>query len=115
MEKDNRISAILAQVWFPAVARTEALYTDLMFLYKDEAKFSSLILPLQIQFTDHIGQVAKGKPHVLLAYSHVLYLALFTGGRITRPKIMNQPNLFTASSDKDSQEEAAMKATKFLR
>lgn len=114
--KNGRIQEMLQKTWFPQVARTKALEQDLMFLYQDKAKFSDPKLALQVDFVDHIRKVSNEKPHVLLAYGHVLYLALFAGGRMTRTKILSQKGLFAKLADKSSsdEEKIAMKVTNFL-
>lgn len=36
------------------------------------------------EVVNHIGRAIKNKPHVLLAYSYIMYMALFAGGRFIR-------------------------------
>jgi heme oxygenase len=118
MLNQGRVNKILAQTWRPEVARTYALEQDLLFLYQDKNKFQNPKLNRQIEFVEHIRRVSKDKPHVLLAYGHVLYLALFAGGRSTRAKILAQNELFSdlaqgVASD-SARNNIAYNATNFL-
>ncbi|ODV91794.1 hypothetical protein CANCADRAFT_23332 [Tortispora caseinolytica NRRL Y-17796] len=84
MKADTRIGHILDTVWSDVLARSEPISKDLMYFYQDSSKFATPKQPAQIEFVEHIKQITKEKPHVLLAYAHVLYMALFAGGRIIR-------------------------------
>ncbi|KAK9474353.1 uncharacterized protein V1510DRAFT_412013 [Dipodascopsis tothii] len=92
--KDTPMAAILREVWQPAMARTVPLERDLMFYYGDRSKFESPVLPAQVDFVAHIRKRVADKPHLLLAYGHVMYLALFAGGRILRSKLAMSAGLF---------------------
>lgn len=39
------------------------------------------------EFTSHIKRAVMNKPHVLLAYSYIMYMALFAGGRFIRASL----------------------------
>ncbi|ODV86047.1 hypothetical protein CANARDRAFT_28095 [[Candida] arabinofermentans NRRL YB-2248] len=95
MERNTRYSEMLKSIYKPAMLRTANLYQDLMFFYGDRPeKFSSPVLPKQIEFTQHILKVTQDKPYLLLAYMHVMYLALFAGGRIMSSKVAKSLRLF---------------------
>lgn len=86
---------ILSKVWKPQMARRERCQKDLLFYYNNhKEKFMSPIMPAQIEFANHIRAVTKEKPYLLLAYLHVMYLALFAGGRVMRSSISRATGLF---------------------
>lgn len=94
-DKSNEWTEILEKVWKPEMARRERGQKDLLFYYNDRKdKFMSPIMPAQIEFVEHIKQVTKERPYLLLAYLHVMYLALFAGGRVMRSSISRATGLF---------------------
>lgn len=94
-DKSNEWTDILSKVWKPEMARRERGQNDLMFYYNNRKdKFMSPIMPAQIEFVDHIRLVCKEKPYILLAYLHVMYLALFAGGRVMRSSISRATGIF---------------------
>lgn len=94
-ERDDEWTELLKQVWKPEMARTDKAEQDLMFYYDDRReKFESPIMSEQIKFVKHIQKVTAEKPYLLLAYLHVMYLALFAGGRIMRSSISKATGLF---------------------
>lgn len=94
-EADNEWSDLLKQIWKPEIARKAKAEQDLMFYYDDKLeKFSEPVMSEQIKFSNHIREVAQKKPYLLLAYMHVMYLALFAGGRIMRSSISRATGLF---------------------
>lgn len=94
-DETSKWTATFKKVWKPQMARRERGQQDLMFYYNDRKdKFMSPIMPAQIEFVNHIKQVTKEKPYLLLAYLHVMYLALFAGGRVMRSSISRATGLF---------------------
>lgn len=94
-EADNEWSDILKKIWKPEIARSKKAEQDLLFYYDDDkSKFEHPIMSEQIKFSKHIEQVTDEKPYLLLAYMHVMYLALFAGGRIMRSSISKALGLF---------------------
>lgn len=94
-DKSNEWTDILSKVWKPEMARRERGQKDLMFYYNNRKdKFMSPIMPAQIEFVDHIRLVCKEKPYILLAYLHVMYLALFAGGRVMRSSFSRATRIF---------------------
>ncbi|CAH2351599.1 heme-binding protein Hmx1p [[Candida] railenensis] len=92
---DGEWTDILKKIWKPEVARREKAEQDLLFYYDDDkSKFISPMLSEQIKFVEHIERVTTEKPYLLLAYMHVMYLALFAGGRIMRSSISKASGLF---------------------
>lgn len=86
---------ILKQVWKPELARSGKAQQDLMFYYDDvKAKFVNPKMPEQIKFAQHIERACAEKPYLLFAYLHVMYLALFAGGRVMRSSVTKATGLF---------------------
>ena len=44
--------------------------------------------PKLFEFLEHLGQICAVKPHVLIAYAWVMYMALFNGGRWIRAQLI---------------------------
>ncbi|GEQ68122.1 hypothetical protein JCM33374_g1789 [Metschnikowia sp. JCM 33374] len=94
-DPNSEWSETLRKVWKPEMARKERGQQDLMFYYDDDkSKFLTPVMPAQIDFVNHIRAVVKEKPYLLLAYLHVMYLALFAGGRVMRSSVSRATGLF---------------------
>ncbi|CAH6722981.1 heme-binding protein Hmx1p [[Candida] jaroonii] len=92
---DDKITYILRNIWKPAMARSEPAEKDLLFYYDDhKEKFMTPMMSEQIKFSNHIESVTTEKPYLLLAYLHVMYLALFAGGRIMRSSLSKATGMF---------------------
>lgn len=103
----TKTGEILKQVWRPEMARTPALERDLMFFYNgDKSKFAKPIRAEQIAFVEHILQAYKERPHILLAYCHVMYLALFAGGKIMLSSLTKATGVFPQVKGKSTAEVA---------
>lgn len=86
----ERVHTILKEIHLPQLFRSDRLRADL----KSITGWTDDILDLQINgvkgtgelsvFISHIKQVVRAKPHVLIAYSYNLFMALFAGGRFIR-------------------------------
>lgn len=96
MAKENDPwTELIKEVWRPEVARTAKAEQDLLFYYDNHKdKFSLPIMPEQIKFSNHITQVCADKPYLLFAYMHVMYLALFAGGRLMRLSFSKATGLY---------------------
>lgn len=115
MNADTKYSAMLREIWRPALARRAPLHQDLMFFYKDqEQKFADPVLKQQIDAIEHIREVTKEKPYLLLAYMHVLYLALFAGGRIMSSQVTKSLRLFPQVPGKSFEDVVAL-GTNFFK
>ncbi|KAL6910730.1 hypothetical protein GGI43DRAFT_21744 [Trichoderma evansii] len=89
-EISERVHTVLKEIYVPKLFRSNNLRADI----KSMTGWSDDILDLQINaikgtgqlsaFTSHIKQVVRAKPHVLIAYSYNLFMALFAGGRFIR-------------------------------
>ncbi|KAK6834906.1 hypothetical protein PG990_000285 [Apiospora arundinis] len=89
----SRIHSLLHHVHTPDLERTEALAADIMSLtgWSTELLEEQLSVaaesPVLAAFLQRISQSVRARPHVLLAYAWVLYMALFSGGRFIRASL----------------------------
>ncbi|KAJ4415866.1 hypothetical protein N0V85_002516 [Neurospora sp. IMI 360204] len=89
----ERIFSILESLRLPGLMRADCLRADIRCL----TGWSKDVVDEQIEaaaqngylkkFITHIKQSVGESPHVLLAYAWVLYMALFSGGRILRSSL----------------------------
>lgn len=94
-KESGKAGEILREFWNPLFARTEALELDLLYFYENhKEKFESPIREEQIKFVQHIHEVCEEKPHLILAYCHVMYLALFAGGRLMKSSLSKATGIF---------------------
>ncbi|EDK43292.1 heme oxygenase [Lodderomyces elongisporus] len=111
---DSEWSKMLSQVWKPEIARKEKAEQDLLFFYNDDkSKFVDPMMIEQIKFANHIKQVTAEKPYLLFAYLHVMYLALFAGGRIMRSSFAKATGMYPRK-DGLSHEEIVKLGTNFF-
>ncbi|XDG01796.1 hypothetical protein ABKA04_001411 [Annulohypoxylon sp. FPYF3050] len=87
----SRIRAILNATHLPELERSACLSTDLSRItgwsaddLRTRLQDTSRESPVLAAFLARIHRTVKAKPHVLLAYAWVLYMALFAGGRFIR-------------------------------
>lgn len=114
LDQDGEWSELLAKVWKPEMARRERAEQDLLFYYDDDKnKFITPIMPAQIDFVNHINEVTSEKPYLLFAYLHVMYLALFAGGRVMRSSLGRATGLFP-QKDGLNHEEVVKMGTNFF-
>lgn len=84
-QHDDEWTLLIKLVWRPEVARSNKAQEDLLFYYDNhKEKFALPIMLEQIKFSNHIIEACAAKPYLLFAYMHVMYLALFAGGRLMR-------------------------------
>ncbi|KAI6084788.1 hypothetical protein F4821DRAFT_166929 [Hypoxylon rubiginosum] len=90
----SRIHLLLFQLRSEKMLRTSALRRDLAALtgWSDAVLAEQLDeivseSPLLTEFVQHIKKAVAKRPHVLLAYAWVLYMALFSGGRFIRASL----------------------------
>ncbi|KAI8390760.1 related to Heme-binding protein HMX1 [Nakaseomyces glabratus] len=115
-------SKIVKQFWMPEFRRTEQLYKDLLLLYSPEYPTSTELdamlvdhqLPPQLQgFVDMVHATVRQNPVTVLAYCHVMYLALFAGGKVMRSTLYRNTGLFPKFEHLSSKE-LARKGTNFF-
>lgn len=101
--QDERVKGILQQFWCEEFRRSDKLVMDLQVLYNDEYGSANELqefldtfeLPMKLrQFVDEIHSNVQREPHTILAYCHVLYLALFAGGRVMKSNLYRHIGLF---------------------
>lgn len=87
---DSRVRAILDRLYLPDLMRSDRLRLDIRSLTgwseqdsEDQLRITSSTGRLG-EFTAHIKQSVEQKPHTLVAYSYILFMALFAGGRFIR-------------------------------
>ncbi|KAF3162163.1 heme oxygenase [Orbilia oligospora] len=78
----SRTRAILEHVYIPAVHRAATFEADLN-KYSPSSEKDELTkgTPARAYVLNHIRRATTKTPHVLLAYCHCLYMALFAGGQ----------------------------------
>jgi hypothetical protein len=97
---DDRIHGILSSLYIQDLLRSDRLRNDIRLL----TGWTDDVIEQQLQkacessrlgeFVDHINRTIAKKPHVLLAYSYVLFMALFAGGRFIRATLESAGDLF---------------------
>lgn len=87
------VKTLLRNLYVPGLSRSEALKSDLRQLtgwsteeVEEQLQHISSTGALQ-KFTAIIQQSIRDKPHVLVAYTYILYMALFAGGRFIRASL----------------------------
>ncbi|SCU92552.1 LANO_0E01310g1_1 [Lachancea nothofagi CBS 11611] len=104
---------ILKQFWVDDFRRSDKIFQDLELLYAKEYPCSAslkmflaenVLPPEQQTFVNYIHEGIQAKPTAVLAYCHVLYLALFAGGRVMRSTVYRSTGLFPKFPDLTPQE-----------
>ncbi|ODV63680.1 Hmx1p [Ascoidea rubescens DSM 1968] len=113
IDKDLRVASILYQFFDPKMYRAQNLRNDLLVFYNNKDSFESPMHLEQKKFVQHLYSTFQEKPHVLIAYCHVLYLALFAGGKLIRSSILKSTGLFPDIEGKSKNEVVQMATTFF--
>ncbi|KAI9820987.1 MAG: heme oxygenase [Thelocarpon impressellum] len=99
---EYRVATILQHLHLPALCRSDALSEDiahLAALHSTSKRPRPRATPVLSAFTAHIHAAITERPHVLLAYAWVLYMALFAGGRHLRAQLLRPgPDFWTSST-----------------
>ncbi|KAG0682764.1 heme oxygenase [Pichia californica] len=115
LNNNNKYTEMFKNIYKPEMLRRSKLHKDLMFFYDGhEEKFEKPILTKQIEFSDYIRKTTSDHPYLLLAYMHVLYLALFAGGRIMSSQVAKSLRLFPQVEGK-SYDEIVSEGTNFYK
>ncbi|CEI69675.1 hypothetical protein FVEN_g11490 [Fusarium venenatum] len=86
----SRMLALLQQLYLPGLMRSDRLKADIANLsgWSNSTVEEQLRLVEQNgrlgDFLQHIKRTVQNRPHVLLSYSYILFMALFAGGRFIR-------------------------------
>ncbi|KPM44024.1 hypothetical protein AK830_g2491 [Neonectria ditissima] len=89
----TRIHSLLQHLYLPGLMRSDRLKADIASLtgwpgHVVEEQLKSVGQTSRLgEFTQHIKRAIENRPHVLLAYSYILYMALFAGGRFIRASL----------------------------
>ena len=87
-EKTNtsRIGDILQTILIPELLRTKKLKREMesMGLFVDQIPLSDTALGTIQEHENAVRVSIRAKPHIVMAYTWVMYMALFNGGRIIR-------------------------------
>jgi heme oxygenase len=96
----SRTHTLLAHLHLPGLLRTARLRADIRDLmdapeYQVDDQLSTVSSSGKVaEFTAHIKSSVESNPHVLLAYTWVLYMALFAGGRFLRASLSSAGSEF---------------------
>lgn len=107
------IYAALVAVSDPRIARASAIADDLTYLFGKDS-FSAAQEPDTPQrraVVEHIASAIRAKPHVLLSYTHIYYMALFAGGKVICRQILHQKDFFPVHPPASTDDEAKLYAT----
>jgi heme oxygenase len=93
----REIKAWLSTLRPASLKRSSRLKRDLQYLPElDRSAFASL----DDEITSHILSLAAAKPHTLVAYTWVMYMAIFSGGRwIRSQRASAEPEFWTAHTN----------------
>ncbi|OAA36259.1 heme oxygenase [Metarhizium rileyi] len=103
----DHLRNLLDSLHLPGLVRTARLVADVQSItgWTEDATREQLAIVSRTghlaEFVSHIKRAIRNKPHVLLAYSYIMYMALFAGGRFVRATLESADEGFwdtTASS-----------------
>ncbi|KAH6649088.1 hypothetical protein BKA67DRAFT_380496 [Truncatella angustata] len=89
----SRVQSLLDHLHTTDLERTESLKQDIASMsgwspeLLEQQLGSAAESPFLSAFVEHIRRAVQERPHVLLAYAWVLYMALFSGGRFIRASL----------------------------
>ncbi|ORY86334.1 hypothetical protein BCR37DRAFT_344009 [Protomyces lactucae-debilis] len=110
--QDEATQHVFQELYEPLLERTRKIEQDLRFYYGPDADVvmrGPQTRTLQ-EYVEHIQSIAKQDPVKLLAYSSVMYLALFAGGQIIKSKMVKRYGFFPTKPGV-SQEESIRQGT----
>ncbi|KAK8209573.1 hypothetical protein IWZ01DRAFT_527882 [Phyllosticta capitalensis] len=107
---DREILDRLTRLLPPGLPRSKRLRTDLATLLSLspidlDVHLATYPTPRLASTTAHIRRRLRTHPHLLLAYTHVLYLAVFAGGRWIRQQLLNGGPEFWGYKSVDGEKE----------
>ncbi|KAI1503568.1 hypothetical protein F5X99DRAFT_425417 [Biscogniauxia marginata] len=117
-----RIHSVLTHLHLPGLARSVALRRDLSLLTGwsertlSEQLNDAAAYPVLSAFLVHARAAIAARPHVLIAYAWVLYMALFSGGRFIRATLEGvDPAFWIPASALSPQQPPPLPQSTFLR
>ncbi|KAI4728596.1 heme oxygenase-like protein [Aureobasidium sp. EXF-10728] len=85
---DKDLRQWLSQLVPPGLWRSDAIKKDLEYLETATGADLEAVSNEQLRsFTSHIYRQTREKPHVLVAYAWIMYMAIFSGGRWIREQL----------------------------
>ncbi|KZL81993.1 hypothetical protein CI238_06149 [Colletotrichum incanum] len=98
----ERTRSILTSLYLPGLMRSDRIRSDIASItgwspevVEEQLKAVSKSGRLA-EFTQHVQRTIEKKPHVLMAYSYILFMALFAGGRFIRATLESAGSEFWA-------------------
>ncbi|KAJ0334742.1 hypothetical protein COL5a_000805 [Colletotrichum fioriniae] len=95
----ERTRSILTSLYLPGLMRSGRLQADISSItgWSPDVVNEQLAAISQsgrlAEFTRHVRRTIEKKPHVLMAYSYILFMALFAGGRFIRATLESAVNM----------------------
>ena len=101
--KEGRRTVVeeLMKLWIPELERAGRLRRDSKRLYGGSSYVTGEAALKLEAFTRHISSSTEIKPHLLLAYTWLLYMALFSGGRYIRARLREAGTGFWAGAENE--------------
>ena len=96
-----RIREMLTHIYLPEILRLTAIESDLKFYYGVDEITQDMKEPqaaMQAYTASRTRSVVGNKPHLLLAYAHVMYMALFAGGQHMKAAMARSEALTSAAT-----------------
>ncbi|EED22811.1 conserved hypothetical protein [Talaromyces stipitatus ATCC 10500] len=113
-----RYHALLSQAYISTLARSQRLTSDLTNLkteWGDNITTAQEGNDVAVRDTvTHVTQTCLKKPYVLLAYSWIMYMALFNGGRWIRDQLINAGPQFWFQQNENIDKADALIGPSFL-
>ena len=91
----------LRKLWIPELERAGRLRRDLKGLCGGFSEDTAEAAPRLEALTRHISEATERKPHLLLAYTWLLYMALFSGGRYIRARLREAGTEFWTGAESE--------------
>lgn len=118
--QSQRTRDILNQFFVNEFRRTDKINQDLSFFKIDtttllQDKIDGNLPPRLNEFIQYIEYNVKRDPVTILAYCHVLYLALFAGGKIFKSSFMRNIGFLNNYKTELSQRDLIMNVTNFFQ
>ena len=115
---DLTVHYLLSTLSDPRMIRSPALAADCSYLFPDNTFHPDAPVPEnrpQVkEFVAHMQRVLEEKPHVMVAYAHMFYMALFAGGKVLRRMIVAKEGFFPVRKPAGDQEEARKMGTQMF-
>lgn len=116
----ERTRDILNQFFVDEFRRTDKINQDLLFFQIDttqllQDKIDGNLPPRLNEFIQYIEYNVQRDPLTILAYCHVLYLALFAGGKIFKSSFMRNIGFLNNYKTELSQRDLIMNVTNFFQ